>query len=170
MSKVAGDQLYYAFEKSRRPSAFAASYKQVQAHAILLIKEVYERRQKDGCKNPFLVCAINREKPEIHRWMNLAMRIDEANINPGDLGLYENAGALSLAEALLDGTWYIGNLEEEAACVAKDVKDREEALKRNSSEQAGKDATKLFTSLAKFAEAQQQPALAVAGGPELKKK
>lgn len=170
MSKVSGDQLYHPFEKARRPSAFAPSYKHVQQHAYALIAEVFTKRQAAGKANPFLICAINRDKPAIHRWMNLATRLDDKGIDPGALNLYENAGALALAEALLDGTWYIASDEEEAACVAFDVKEREEALKRNSSEQAGKDATRLFTSLAKFAEAQTQPALAIAGGPEPKKK
>ncbi len=172
MSKVSGDQLYHPFEKVRRPSTLAPSYKHVQQHAYALIKEVFTKRSEAGFKNPFLVCAINRSKPEIHRWFNLATRIDEANINPADFGLYENAGALAHAEALLDGEWYIGSKDEETACAAKDVKEREEALKRNTSEQAGKDATNLFTSLRRFADAQEQaqPALAMASGSEPKKK
>src|SRR6185312_9463990 len=97
---------------------------------------VFEKNLAAGKANPFLVCAIFRPKPEIHRWLCLASP-DLSGVNVRQYAV-PYAGALSHAETLLEGDWYIANPEEEAACVMRDKSDRAKALEQDTKDKMGK--------------------------------
>lgn len=130
MAQVSGNQLFYPFEKERRAMGAPAGVKQVRAHAIQLIRDVFKRNveAKKPNRELFTCCAILRDNPDEHRWFNLAMTVDET-VRPEAYGVLEYGGALSMAEALLEGNWYIAPLDLEHERATKDKRDTEVAQK-----------------------------------------
>lgn len=171
--KVSGDQLFNPWKREQENLVLAQTPREVSRFATALVVEIFNKNKALGKSNPFSVCAILRNKPTIHRWFNVAMTIDAHNISPRHYGVHEYAGALSLAETLLDGSYYIASPEEEAVCAARDAKDREQALERNTQDKMG-EANKFFAGIVQAAQmqitAKEQPTAVVGTDEKTRKK
>jgi hypothetical protein len=176
--KISGEQLFDPWKKERVATTLAPNPKVVSALGTKLISEVFTKNRAAGKAKPFLVCGINRDKPQIHAWLDLSTTINE-EIRPA-YPEKDYAGALSHAETLLTGEWYIASPEEEKACHEKDMKDRERALAHATQEKVG-EANKLIGEIFKAAasqvkaadetkEAEQSTSMVGAGPSSLNKK
>lgn len=138
MAQVTGNQLFKPWLKTRENLGQPRNVKQVRAACDALIAEVVTKNAERGIKNPFVVCAINRNNSTIHRWFNLAMTVSD-EVRPSNFqGVLEYAGALGHAEALLEGDWYIAGPEEEEKRRAFDEKETRDAHERINEEKMGK--------------------------------
>ena len=120
-------------------------YKQIVRYCYEVIKRVVAENEKRGKKGDerFHVCAILRDKPERHTFLNLTCDEPAFGIQCSKPNR-AYAGALSHAENLISGEWMIATVEQEAACIQRD-KDDAIAKAKHSTDKAALQAGETFS-------------------------
>lgn len=170
MAHENGFRLYDPFKREAVPSPNLVDSKQVTLRAFALIRQIVELNIGKQKANPFGVCMIHRKVKHggvaLHRWASVAQPVmgqHGQKISPADYGVNFYAGAVSVAESLLDGDWYLASDDEEAACKARDEADREKAMALTTQ----KKTTEAAMGFAEMLDAaKQQLNAAKASGPD----
>lgn len=122
MAAVTTFPVYDPWSKDAPAAEHLSELRSYNQRIYALVKSVVERNKAAGKKGKdiFTVCGIHR-RDGFHVFFYLAMQISKYEIYPLDEGAPQYEGALTAAEALMDGRYRIASLEEEAECKQRDV-------------------------------------------------